>query len=146
MSDTINIRNPKFLADGRIDCEIEHPVFGWVPFTANANDSAEHGRAIHAAAVLMVPAPYVPQPPAPPAVPQVVTMRQARLALLAAGLLPQVDDAINALTEPQRTAARIEWDYSSEVHRDKPFVQMLGTALGLTDEDLDSLFTQAAQL
>lgn len=87
-----------------------------------------------------------PAPVVVPGVPQVVTMRQARLALLGAGLLPLVDGAINALPDPPRTAARIEWDYSNEVHRDKPFVQMLGTALGLTGEQLDNLFTQAAQL
>lgn len=86
----------------------------------------------------------VNQPPAP--VPQVVTMRQARLALLGAGLLAQVDAAIEALPEPQRSAARIEWDYSSEVHRNRPFVQQLGYALGLNDEQLDALFTQAAAL
>ena len=87
-----------------------------------------------------------PAPVVAPGVPQTVTMRQARLALLGAGLLPLVDDAINALPDPPRTAARIEWDYSNEVHRDKPFVQMLGAALGLTGEQLDNLFTQAAQL
>ena len=87
-----------------------------------------------------------PAPVVAPGVPQVVTMRQARLALLGAGLLPLVDDAINALPDPPRTAARIELEYSSEVHRDKPFVQMLGAALGLTGEQLDNLFTQAAQL
>lgn len=87
-----------------------------------------------------------PADPEPTPVPKVVTMRQARLALLAAGLLPQVEAAINALPDPPRTAARIEWDYSNEVHRDKPFVQMLGTALGLTGEQLDALFIEAAQL
>ena len=79
-------------------------------------------------------------------VPQVVTMRQARLALLGAGLLTQVEAAIDALPEPQRSAARIEWDYSSEVHRGRAFVQQLGHALGLTDQQLDDLFTQAAAL
>jgi len=79
-------------------------------------------------------------------IPQVVTMRQARLALLGAGLLAQVDAAIEALPEPQKSAARIEWDYSSEVHRDRAFVQQLGAALGLTDQQLDDLFTQAAAL
>ena len=82
----------------------------------------------------------------PPPVPQIVTMRQARLALLGAGLLSQVDAAIDALPEPQKSAARIEWDYSSEVHRSRPFVQQLGHALGLSDEQLDALFTQAATL
>lgn len=87
-----------------------------------------------------------PADPVVPAVPQIVTMRQARLALLGAGLLSQVETAINALPEPQRSAARIEWDYSSEVHRGRAFVQQLGASLGLTDQQLDALFTQAAAL
>lgn len=87
-----------------------------------------------------------PADPVVPAVPQIVTMRQARLALLGAGLLAKVDAAIDALPEPQKSAARIEWDYSSEVHRSRAFVQQLGHALGLTDEQLDDLFTQAATL
>lgn len=78
--------------------------------------------------------------------PQKVTMRQARLALHSAGLLPQVEVAINALPEPPRTAARIEWDFSSEVHRDKEFVALMGTALGLSSAELDELFVQAALL
>lgn len=45
----VEIRNIVALPDGRFDCEILHPVFGWVPFTADANDVAAHGRAIHAA-------------------------------------------------------------------------------------------------
>ena len=90
--------------------------------------------------------PPAAEDPVTATVPRVVTMRQARLALLSAGLYEQVDDAINALPEPPRTAARIEWDYSSEVHRDKPFVQMLAGALGLTGEQLDALFIQAAGL
>ena len=82
----------------------------------------------------------------PPQVPQKVTMRQARLALLQAGLLPQVENAINALPEPPRTAARIEWDFSSEVFRDRDFVIMLGTTLGLDSEEMDNLFITAATL
>jgi len=87
-----------------------------------------------------------PAPVVLPGVPQVVTMRQARLALLGAGLLPMVDAAIAALPSPQKEAALIEWDYSSEVHRDSAFVLTLAAALNLSTEQLDSLFTQAAQL
>lgn len=86
-------------------------------------------------------------PPAPPVgVPSVVTMRQARLALLGAGLLAQVDAAIDALPSPQKEAARIEWEYSQEVHRDRPFVALLGAAMGLSEQQLDDLFTVAATL
>lgn len=83
-------------------------------------------------------------PPAAP--PKRVTMRQARLALHAAGLLHLVDAAIDNLEEPDKTTARIEWEYSQEVHRDKPLVAMLAPALGLSESDLDDLFTAAAQL
>ena len=79
-------------------------------------------------------------------VPNSVTMRQARLALHAAGLLAGVEAALDALPEPPRTSARIEWDYSSEVYRNKPFVVMLGQALDLTDEQIDDLFITAATL
>ena len=44
----VEIRNIVPITDGRFDCEILHPKLGWVPFTADPNDVAEHGRAIHA--------------------------------------------------------------------------------------------------
>lgn len=81
-----------------------------------------------------------------PVVPAKVTMRQARLALLGAGLLSTVTTAIDALAEPQKSAAMVEWEYSSEVHRNKPFVLTLGAALGLSSAQLDALFVQAATL
>ena len=147
MSTTINIRNPRFLADGRIDCEIEHPSFGWVPFTASATDSTEHGRAIHAAAIAMVPAPYVAQPPAEPVVPQVVTRRQARQALLLSGRLQDVQPAIDAIADPvQRGMVQIEWDDAQEFRRDWPSLNLLASAIGMTSADLDELFVQAGGL
>jgi hypothetical protein len=79
-------------------------------------------------------------------VPQEVSMRQARLALLARGVLGQVDAAIESLPSPDREAARIEWDYSSVVARNSPLVMMMGAALGLDDDALDDLFISAARL
>jgi hypothetical protein len=61
----MNIRNARYLVDGRIDCEIEHPQFGWIPFTASADDPEEHGRAIFAAAQAGDVAAYVAATPAP---------------------------------------------------------------------------------
>jgi len=76
----------------------------------------------------------------------VVTMRQARLALLQQGLLANIQPAIDALDEPHRSGANIEWEYSQTVERTRPFVLTLGEALGLTDDDLDALFELAATL
>jgi hypothetical protein len=41
-------RNPVLNENGTIDCEINHPHLGWIPFTASPDDVEEHGRAIHA--------------------------------------------------------------------------------------------------
>ena len=86
------------------------------------------------------------RPPIPLQIPQKVTMRQARLALYAAGLLTGVEAAIDALPEPPRTAARIEWDYASEVHRASEFVTLLGAALELDKQSLEDLFLKASEL
>ena len=79
-------------------------------------------------------------------VPAEVTMRQARLALLAAGKLAAVNAAINALPDPPKTAALIEWEYSNAVRRDSQFVALLGPALGLDAAGLDALFIAASKL
>lgn len=82
----------------------------------------------------------------PPPVPAVVAMRQARLALLQVGLLTQVNTAVANMPGAQGDAARIEWEFSSTVERNRPLVQALGAALGLTDAQLDDLFRLAATL
>ena len=79
-------------------------------------------------------------------VPQEVTMRQARLSLHAAGKLTAVNAAIAALPDPPKTAALIEWEYSSTVRRDSRFVALLGPALGLDSAALDDLFVAASKL
>ena len=88
--------------------------------------------------------PLIPEPES--VVPEKVTMRQARLALHKAGILSSVQSAIDDLPDPHRTEAQIEWDYSSEMYRHRDFVQMLGSQLGLTEEQIDDLFIQAATL
>lgn len=88
-------------------------------------------------------APPAPTAPAVP-VPTNVSMRQARLALLAAGKLAAVNAAINSLPSPQKDAAQIEWDYAATVDRSSAVVQLLAAELALDDEALDDLFTDAA--
>lgn len=90
---------------------------------------------------------FTPPPPPPPVVPAAVTMRQARLALLGAGLLDDVDTAIAAIPdETTRRAAQIEWEFSNEVQRNNSFTALLGAGLGLGSEQVDALFIQAATL
>lgn len=86
--------------------------------------------------------------PAPPSsnIPQVVTMRQARLALSNSGKLTSVNSAISAMPGAAGDAARIEWEYSNTVERNKPLVAAMGAVLSMDDDDLDALFISAAAL
>lgn len=84
--------------------------------------------------------------PPPPSVPPMVTMRQARLALLGAGMLAEVNAAISSMTGAEGEAARIEWEYAQEVRRDSPLLAMASSLLWLTDAQIDDLFFAAEKL
>lgn len=93
-----------------------------------------------------MPQPDPTKEPEVPTVPASVTMLQARLALLQAKLLAQVNAAVAEMPGAAGDAARIEWEFSSTVERHYPLVESLGVALGMTDAQLDDLFTLAATL
>lgn len=80
------------------------------------------------------------------AVPEAVTMRQARLALLQAGLLAQVNTAITNMPGAAGDAARITWEFAGDVQRSDALLAQLAGALGLSDAQLDDLFRLAATL
>ena len=84
----------------------------------------------------------IPAPVIVDGVPQTVTMRQARLALLSAGLLDLVTETVAGAGQ----AAQIEWEYASDVGRNATLIQTLAGVMGLTDEQLDGLFVLAATL
>ena len=75
-------------------------------------------------------------------VPQQVTMRQARLALLNAGLLDDVEVVIAAAGRE----AQLEWEYAAVVDRSNPAVAAVQQQEALTDAQIDDLFREAAKL
>lgn len=75
-------------------------------------------------------------------VPQQVTMRQARLALLSAGLLDDVEMVIAAAGRE----AQLEWEYAAVVDRSGPIVVIVQQQKALTDAQIDDLFREAAKL
>ena len=83
------------------------------------------------------------EPKATVEVPKIISMRQAKLSLLNAGLLATVDTAIATGTDE---AMKIEWEYATEVRRDWESLIAMATAIGLTSEQLDTLFIQASKL
>lgn len=75
-------------------------------------------------------------------VPKEVTMRQAELALLDAGLLDDVEDFIATLSRE----AQITWRRSSTVQRSNPLIAVVANAKGMTAAQVDQLFITAAGL
>lgn len=73
-----------------------------------------------------------------------VTRRQARLALLAAGKLDQLEAYIAAVEDPVEQK-RLQIEYEADTwERSNPTLQTVWVAMGGTEAELDELFTLAA--
>lgn len=114
--------------------------FGWIETDDQPPDVSGGDGALWTTAGWVV-AP-LPAPP-PPAVPSEVTMFQARAALLGAGLLTAVDSAITDMGDP---AATLAWEYATTVTRHGQLVAAVASIAGMTDEQLDDLFRNAATI
>ncbi len=139
-------RHPRYNAKGSIDLEIEHPVFGWIPFTATPNDPHQHGREIYNSAVSGKHgeiAAYVEPEPKPMPVPAFVGPLQIRRALRRIGEMGAVKTFMETSADDETVEA---WEYASEFHRDDPLIASVQVALGKTDEEVDDLFRLAATL
>jgi hypothetical protein len=76
-----------------------------------------------------------------------VTPRQIKQALVLSGVtLQSIDDALNSLSEPTKSLAKIEWEYSISFQRSRPLVNSVGQMLGWTSQQLDALWIYAGTL
>lgn len=83
-------------------------------------------------------APFVPTPvPLTP-----LTPRQLRRALLGIGITAAMVEA--QIASDQETM--IDWEYSTQFERNHPTVVSLGTALGMSSEQIDTLWRAALAL
>jgi hypothetical protein len=90
----MNAKNPKHTSDQTIDLDIEHPEFGWIPFTASPNDVEEKGRDLYAQAIAGDFGPvaaYVPPP-------------------------PHISTSVENKTEAERRLAETDWVNEPDVH------------------------------
>lgn len=73
-----------------------------------------------------------------------VSPYQARVALYNAGLMPAVEALmVDPSTDPLATIA---WEYATAIERQSPHIAALASALGLTEQQIDDLFTAAAAI
>ena len=88
-----------------------------------------------------LPEPIPPETPAAPTVPRIVTPLQGRVALQHFNLLTTIEAAVASHPDPK---VKIAWEYATEFNRDSPTVLALSAALGITEAQLDEIFTFAS--
>lgn len=86
-------------------------------------------------------------PPAPPYVPQQVTRAQGKAALIQADLWDAVESYVDNISDPTENAlALVALNDTTHWNRTSPFLNDAAAALGLTEQQLDDLFVQAATI
>jgi hypothetical protein len=141
----MDIRNAKYNAFGTIDCEIEHPVFSWIPFTANPDDVDPIGADVFNAAQSNAAAYVAPViDPAEALAAERAAMSCSRLQgrlVLGEATCTALDAIANDDLTPwamrQTINNAIEWRRTSQAMTE------LGYLLGYTDAQMDDLFRLA---
>lgn len=77
-----------------------------------------------------------------------LSARQLRLGLVNAGISPvQVMAAIDTMpVGPERDRVQIEWEYANSFNRLQSLIAVIGGALGLTEMQIDAVWTAALDL
>jgi len=137
----MNTRNPKYNYLGTIDCEIEHPVYGWIPFTASPDSKEKYNVDIYN---MLVSNGNIAAGPTPA---DILTMKRGHaamqrmdfmLALDTAGLLTQAQTLVADATTPARI--KIMWDNATHFERNNTELVQMATTMGLTDAQMDAVF------
>lgn len=94
--------------------------------------------------ISQLPALATPDPP--PVIPSSITQRQARISMLDAGILDDVEAAISSIAGVEGEKARIAWEWASEIRRDDPLLISIAEHLGLDSEQIDQIFLEASKI
>jgi hypothetical protein len=86
--------------------------------------------------------------PLPIVVPETISARQVRLWLIDNDIdLSNVEAAIDTISDLKlREKTRVEWEYAPYIERNHPLIESLAQYLGLTSQQIDQGFIDAAQL
>lgn len=144
-------RNPMYNTSGSIDCEVDHPIHGWIPFTAAPNDIEAHGRELYER-ILAAGKEHIAPAPEPDSEAELQEWRehfsvsafQAKAALTIAGYMPEITAIMDdPQTDPMIVLA---WQPAQTFERSSPNINELAELLEITPEQLDDLFRYAATI
>jgi hypothetical protein len=74
----MNYRNAKRNENGSIDCEIDHPTYGWIPFTCDPTDTGATFDVVALYEAMNADPETAPYVYAPPPLPTLEQQQQAR--------------------------------------------------------------------
>lgn len=77
-----------------------------------------------------------------------LSARQLRLGLIANGItLASVQSAVDGITDPTaREIAQVEWEYATTFERTHSLISQIGSALNLTSEEIDTMWSASISL
>ena len=146
-------RKAKHISDGRIDCEIEHPMHGWIPYTldpADTDTTVDNDELLAAMTEADDVEAYIP--PTPPTAEEELateregmscTRQQGKIALGEAAWLSLV--AISEAPD-MPWGLRVAIEDTTVWRRTNGDMQALIWAMNLTETEADDLFRLAATL
>ncbi|OWZ90484.1 hypothetical protein B9J07_28270 [Sinorhizobium sp. LM21] len=129
--------------------EVNHPRFGWVPFTATAQSPEDYNRELFAAAREGDVAPYVPPEDELEAAMPALSSRQFWLAALEIGITKTiVQDKIRSLGLAPLDEARMitQLVEATNFERTSQFLVELTSLFNILPNELDVLWTWASAL
>lgn len=149
-------RNALWTLDERIDCEIKHPIHGWIPFTVDPSDrGAQFDVAEMFAAMVAsgnVSAAATPDPS--------IALAQARAAMVISplqgiltlgetewGKVLAYRDGFDKDGKPFSSwSEKVIINSAQDWRRDSQNISFFGYLLGYSPEQMDALFIAAAQV
>ena len=142
----MQFRNAQSLGDGRFDCEIEHPVHGWIPYTLDPADTDKtvDNASLRAAIGTDFQAHVAPDPS--------IALAQARAEMVISplqGILTLGEKEWNKVLTYRETATwqeRVVIDNAADWVRTSQNIAFFGYLLDYTPEEMDALFIAAAQV
>ena len=138
-------RNAIFNKNSDIDMEIEHPSYGWIPYTASKNDVEPMGKVMWDKAFLSAK-PHVPLPEVkvmPSITPRQLWLVAAHINITKQQVLAHIDSMFN---EQEAMLIKIEIEEAISFEYDHPVVSMIKQVFGINDEQFDSLWNWAVSL
>jgi len=141
----MEFRNSAYNEHGTIDCEINHPDYGWIPHTIPADENPQ----LQAAAIASVPTPYMPPPPPDPA--ETLAAERATMSCTPMqGMLALGESQWNKVLDYRNTTAtwqeKVIIDSALDWRRNSQNIMFFQYLLGYTDTQVDDLFRAAAKV